>query len=219
MDISPFKPKIWQQTLNQNLQTLMGGEQGYPAGANVIWPQGFVTLTSGLLASSLVVGAAPVLSGAGTILMGYIQDRPKANFTDQVYNPPYTDYIKAVSGTNRRTFYPIDIRGMRFLVYLTDASFHIGQADGAPTLSEVVLGGSYGMIVGGTLTPAIPSAGAQQGVFALNVDETDAADVVFKVVDIPKIVFNSQNQLASPTTTFNGAVVVEILPGKIYNGV
>lgn len=214
IDIKPFSPRIYGSKRNEGLQQMLNSELGRPAGANVVWPKSFVTIASGILISSLVVGAAPVLSGGATTIAGYLQDTPKANFTDATYNPPYTMFGKNVSGTFRRTFWPIDVRGLLFEVYLVDASFNIGLANGAPLLNEVVIGASYGMIVGGTTTPAVPSTGAQAGVMALNVD--DVTNTVFKVVDIPLIANNNQSQ-ADQSTTSNGAIIVEILAAKLFN--
>lgn len=200
MDIPVIKPRVYSRSLAQNLQELLGGEQGYSDGSNSFVERTFVKLASGVLASATTIAAGPTASAAGDVFLGYTYD---ASDSGGVVNPPY------VMRPGRH--FPLALTGMRFLMNITDASFNIGEANGAPDLAEVTIGTSYELIVGGSSTPG---TGEYEGVFAVNVDATTNAKV--KVVDIPNRVDTvSQLPLAS---AYNGWVVVEFLPAALQLG-
>ena len=83
-----------------------------------------------------------------------------------------------------------------FIVNITDASGNVGQANGAPQLSEVVIGTSYNLLR--------PTTGTYTGYQMLNVDTTAAP--FFKVVGI------YPNQSLSD---YNGLVLVKIVESII----
>ena len=95
----------------------------------------------------------------------------------------------ALFGIYHWVFNPADAQ---FIVNITDASGHIGQADGAPQLSEVVVGTSYNLYTD------------TDGYQMLNVDTTAAP--FFKVLSV------YPNQAS---TDYNGLVLVEIVKSII----
>jgi hypothetical protein len=88
--------------------------------------------------------------------------------------------------------YPFDPEGAIFVLNITDASGNIGEANGAPTLAEAVIGSEFGIHT------------ATNGVQFVNVDET--TDTLFKVVGWVD---------GQSSTDYNGKVYVQIIPSKI----
>lgn len=207
-DIAIRRPIIVAQRGNSNLQTLLGGELGYKEdSAAVLYNNGFVTLDAqGDLVPSVVVSTAPVATGAGTTFLGFV----KVSESGQTgLNPPYSMWGDGT--TYQPRYFPEDLRGLQFAMNITDASFNIGEANGAPPLSEAILGASFALIVGGTTTPA--PAGRYSGVYAVNVDDTTNPDV--KIVDVPRRWMGVDQ--STQTTAFNGIVIVEFIAGRLLN--
>lgn len=200
-DIAYRRPTIQSRATNANLQTLLGGQIGYTEASNVLYDNSFVTLVSGALRSSIAVSTGVVASDANTRFAGFV---PKSESGQTALNPPYSMWGTQISGSYQPRYFPHALRGMRFAIWVTDASFNIGSPSG-PLLSEVVIGQSYGLVVGGTTTPG----GAYAGGYAMNVDDTTDPDVT--VVDIPTIWAG----VPQPTTVFNGIVIVQFIESKI----
>ena len=144
-----------------------------PNGATT-WPaRSFVYLSAGIL--------VPCTTGAGaTAIYGWAPDSSKLA-TDL---PPTTLY-----GQNH---WPFDPRDAQFIVNITNNAGNVGQAAGAPQLSAVAVGTSYGMYR--------DAAGIQY----LNVQ--DVTNLCFKVIAL------YPNQAL---TDYNGLVLVEIIPAAI----
>lgn len=143
--------------------------------------------SNSFLAGSLVYltsGEAAAIATDGVLCWGWSpgpslsagQHRPEVFWTEGIYA---YDPTKAL-----------------FLLNITDDSGHVGQANGAPTAVEAVVGSSYGIYRW--------TSGDYSGMQALNVDETSTT--LFTVV-------------AKPTTTastdYNGLVIAQIIPSKI----
>lgn len=210
MDIPIIRPRIISLARNSNLQVLLGGENGISEGTNVLYDNAFVYVDSnGKLASSITVGAGPVASGAGTLFLGFVKESRSGQTG---INPPYNMRGAVESGTFQPAYNDIhDIRGMRFAMNITGATFQIGEANAAPTLAHAncIIGKEVALIVGGTATPT--PAGNYAGVYAIDITDTTNPDV--KIVDIPKrFQTHDQSVLAS---TYNGIVIVEFLSSKI----
>jgi hypothetical protein len=211
MDIPIRRPVIHSQRLSGGLQVLLGGEQGFSEGTNVLYDNAFVYIdTNGKLASSITVGAGVVASGAGTLFCGF---NPKSRSGATALNPPYVMAGAAESGTFQPRYWPHDVRGLRFAINITTAAYLIGEAAGAPTLAHAncIIGKEVGLVVGGTSTPT--PAGNYAGVYAVDITDTTNPDV--KIVDIPKW-WNNVNQ-STRASAYNGIVIVEFLAAKIQN--
>lgn len=206
-DIAIRRPTMVSRAINENLQTLLGGEQGYSESTNVLYDAAFVTLASGVLAPSVVVSTGAVATGSGTTYIGFV---PKSESGQTALNPPYSMWGDGSPYQPR--YFPHAIRGMRFAMNITDASYHIGLADGAPALNEAIIGTSYGLLVSGTSTPTINGA-AVPGIYAVNVDDTTNPDVV--IVDVP-LRWTGVDQSVK-TTAYNGIVIVQFLASKILD--
>lgn len=209
MDRAIIRPHIYDKRGDSNLQILLGGENGYSEGTNVIYDAAFVYIDSnGKLASSITVGAGPVASGAGTRFLGFL---PKSNSGATELNPPYVMAGALESGTFQPAYWPHDISGLRFAMNITDASFNIGEANAAPTLAHAncIIGKEVAIIVGGTATPT--PAGNYAGVYAVNIADTTDPDV--KIVDIPRR-YQTVDQ-STRASAYNGIVIVEFLASKI----
>lgn len=212
MDIAYRPPSVATVHSNDGRHTLLGGERGYSAGANTLYDKSFVYLTSGALASAITVDTGPVACGSGTVVLGFLRGQSAsgsrvASATGAV-NPPYSmkadDRISA--GTLRSAHYPQSVLGVRFAMSVVDGSFNLGSANGAPLLSEITVGSSYGLIIGGSSTPA---SGTLVGAWAVNVDDT--TNTMVRVVDVPL----RWQGVAQAGTDSNGIVIVEFLPTKI----
>ena len=163
---------------NNTRQELLGGETGLPDGSNSFNQYTFVVLTAGFLAA---------VDSAGTSTCGLVLDASKAS---TLVDPPY-----AMFGDRHYPQSPAE--GQRFAVSVTDAAGHVGEANGAPQLSAVTLGASYGIIK------------LANGNHALNVANT--TNLFFKVVKIP----TKFNSVIQNSTTYNPVVIVEIVGSAI----
>lgn len=142
-----------------------------PNGATAFLQRSFVKLASGVL--------TPCVS-ADTSCFGQAPG-PSHDSTDL---PPVSLH------TNMHWVF--DPKDAIFIVNITDATGHVGEANGAPQLSEVVIGTSYNILR--------PTSGTYVGYQFLNVDLSAAP--FFKVVGI------YPNQAL---TDFNGLVLVKIV--------
>lgn len=206
-----MRPRIYNLNCNSNLQTLLGGEKGFSEGTNVLYDGAFCYIdTNGKLASSITVGAGPVASGAGTLFMGFLH---KSRSGATGLNPPYVMSGQVEAGSFQPNYHIHDLKGMRFAMNITGATFQIGQANAAPTLAHAncIVGKEVGILVGGTATPT--PAGNYAGVYAIDITDVTNPDV--KIVDIPKR-YGTVNQ-ADPATAYNGIVIVEFLVSKIQS--
>lgn len=176
MDMSYYAPQLFARTVN-NRPEMLGGEDGLPDASNTFLAHNFVVLTSGAL---VAVASAAVLT------CGLVLDASKAS---TAVDPPYSMF-------GDRHF-PVNPRRQRFAVSVTDTSGHYGEADGAPQMSEVVIGTNYGIIK------------LSDGTHAMNVDNT--TQDFFVVVEKPTV-FNGVPQDAD---TYNPVVIVEILDAVI----
>lgn len=201
-DIAYQDLEIHSSVRNEGLQVLQGGENGVSEGANTLYAKSFVAIVSGVLRSTVAVASGAAENDSSDVVYGYLND---ASTTGSVVDPPYDMYMNA---SGQKLHWPVSAAGLRFAIWVTDATFHIGEADGAPALSEVSLGGEYELIVGGTSTPA---SGAYAGRYALNVDGT--TDKMVRVVDIPRMWKGVDQSVVA--STFNGIVIVEVLPAVL----
>lgn len=208
-DIYIRRPAIVAQRGNDNLQTLLGGQQGYREDASaVLYDNAFVILnTSGALVPSVVVSTAPVASVNATRWMGFV---PKTESGQTGINPPYSMWGDGTSYQPR--YFPHDLRGLQFAMNITDATFHVGQANGAPALDEAILGASFALILSGTTTPTIGGV-AVPGIYGVNVDDTTDPDV--RIIDVP-LRWSGVDQ-STKASAYNGIVIVEFLGTRISN--
>lgn len=176
MDIPFTVPNLYSHR-NTNRPEQLGGEMGIPDASNSFNRHTFVVLTAGALAA---------VASAGTSSCGFCLDASKAT---AVVDPPTQMF-------GDRHF-PVNPKGQRFSISVTDASGHYGEADGAPTLAEVTVGEKYGILK------------LSDGNHALNVDDTtnDFFVVVEKLTQ-----WQGQTQVAG---TFNPVVVVELIDAVI----
>ncbi len=165
-------PFAYAKVGNTRPETL-GGELGLPDASNTFLVNVFVVLTTGALVA--------VASG-GALTCGLVLDASKP---DTTINPPTSFF-----GDRH---WPLSPRGQRFAVSVTDATGHVGEANGAPQLSEIVIGTSYNILK------------LSNGNHALNVDSSSAP--FFTVVEIP----TRWNSVAQTSTTYNPVVIVEIV--------
>lgn len=178
MDMPFTVPRLHAHTIT-NRPEMLGGENGLPDGANTFNRHTFVVLTTGALVA-LATGA--VLS------CGLCLDESKAT---TAVNPP-TQFF------GDRHF-PVSLKGQRFAVSVTDGSGNFTQANGAPQMSELTVGASYGI------------RKLASGDHALDVDNT--TNLFFKVVE--KI---SQWQgTVQDANTYNPVVIVEIVDAAIQS--
>lgn len=160
-----------------NRSEMIGGENGLHDAGNTFNAHTFVVLTTGALVA---------VASAGVLACGLCLDASKAA---DVVNPPYDMF-------GDRHF-PVALQAQRFAVSVTDASGHVGEANGAPQLSELVIGTSYGIIK------------LSNGNHALNVDNT--TQLFFTVVDIP----TEWGGVIQTSATYNPVVIVEIVVADI----
>lgn len=175
-DIPFIVPALYARKTT-NRPEMVGGERGLHDGSNTFLRHNFVVLTSGYLAA---------LASGAVLSCGLVLDESKDS---DVVNPP-TKFF------GDRHF-PVALEHQRFAVWVTDASGHVGLANGAPLLSEIVIGESYGIIK------------LSDGTHALNVDNT--TNDFFTVVEVPA----QYNGRAQALTDSNGVVIVEIVPAAI----
>jgi hypothetical protein len=142
-----------------------------PNGATAFPANSFVKLSAGVL--------VPCVTD-DVVCYGWSHDKSHAS-TDQ---PP-----EALYGQNH---WPFDPDGCLFVMNITDASGHIGQAAGAPQLSAAVVGTAYELYRDAN------------GVQMLDVSATTNK--------FAKVVALYPNQAL---TDYNGLVIVELYPGVI----
>lgn len=204
MDIAIRKPRIVSRSLQMGLMELLGGETGYADSTNGFVADSFVTLTSGALigvvASSGAIPANATTNGASPKVMGYVRDASKSSNS---VDPPNTMY------PNQKHF-PVSVRGVRFAMNIATIAANalvIGEANSAVELSDVTIGGSYELAIGGSTA----NSGTYSGYYVVNQGGT--TNPMVRIVDIPAIWGGiRQTPLAS---TFNGVVIVEFLDSVI----
>jgi hypothetical protein len=140
--------------------------------ANVFPARSFVKLSAGAIAACVT---------ADVVCYGQVPD-PSHLSTDQ---PPVTLY-----GTNHWVFDP---RDAQFVVNITDAAGHVGQAAGAPQLSAVAVGTKYGLYRDATTLMQM-------------LNSADTTNLFFTVIAL------YPNQAL---TDYNGRVIVELVPAII----
>jgi hypothetical protein len=176
MDMSMIVPQVYARKIT-NRPEMIGGERGLVNTGNTFNRHTFVVATAGVLAA---------VASAGVLSCGLCLD---ASTTVTVPTPP--DNI--LGGRH----FPVALEGQRFAVSVTDATGHVGEANGAPQLSEITLGESYGILK------------LSNGNHALNVDNT--TNDFFTVVEIP----TQWNGITQDADTYNPVVIVEIVPAAI----
>lgn len=178
MDMPFTVPYLYaKQTTNR--PEMLGGEMGIPDAGNTFNRHTFVVLTAGALAA---------VASAGVLSCGLSLDESKAT---AAVNPPQQFF-------GDRHF-PVNLKGQRFAISVTDAAGNYGQAAGAPQLSEVVIGEKYGIIK------------LASGNHALNVDNT--TNDFFVVVE--KI--SHWQGTAQVAATYNPVVIVEVVDAAIQS--
>jgi hypothetical protein len=173
MDQRQIVPQIYARKVT-NRPEMLGGEFGYPNTGNTFNRHVFVVLTAGVLAA---------VASAGVLSCGLCLD---ASTTVTKATPP----DNLLGGKH----FPVNLEGQRFAISVTDAAGNFGEANGAPQMSEVVIGTKYGII---KLT---------DGNHALNVDNT--TNLFFVVVEKP----TSWNGIAQDANAYNPVVIVEVIP-------
>jgi hypothetical protein len=134
----------------------------------------------------LTAGALVAVASAGVLSCGLVLDDSKSS---TAVDPPY-----AMFGDRH---FPLSLVGQRFAVNITDAAGNFGEANGAPQLSEATIGTAYGIIK------------LADGTHCLNVDNT--TNDFFVVVEKPSM----WNGIAQDGDTYNGVVIVEVIPAAI----
>lgn len=180
MDRRIIRPTIAYR-IGQNRQELLGGELGYPNAANVFPTNSFVVLT----ANALIAVAT-----GGILACGFVQDASKAVTPVDPPSAPFGD-----------KHFPINLRQMVFAISMTDGAGLIGEAAGAPILSEAAVGSKYGIR---RLT-----SGVYSGYQFLDVD--NVTNLLFEVVEKPLI----WDGVAQTSATFNPVVLVRFVDGTI----
>lgn len=160
-----------------NRQEMIGGETGYPDAANDFAAQSFVVLTSNALVA---------VASAGVVACGFVQDAAKSSSAINPPDAPFGD-----------RHYPMSLVGQIFAISVVDATGNVGEANGAPQLSEVSLGTSYGILR--------PTSGDYSGYQFLNVDNT--TNLFFQVVEKP----TSWNGIAQDANTYNPIVFAQVI--------
>lgn len=156
-------------------------------GGETGYPDSGNTLVAGQFVV-LTSGALVAVASAGVLSCGQVLDDSKAT---TAIDPPY-----AMFGDRH---YPLALPGQRFAVNITDAAGNFGQANGAPQLSEATIGTAYGILKLG------------DGTHCLNVDNT--TNDFFVVVEKPSI----WNGIEQDGDTYNGVVIVEVIPAAIQS--
>lgn len=168
----------------QNMMNAISSEDGFPNGnSNTFLPRSFVKLSSG----NIVAVVTGDIQAFGFVLDASITTAQAA------LKSPYYRFGDA--------HWPLSLVGMHFLINISDNSGNVGQANGAPQLSEVVVGGTYGIVR--------PTSGDYEQYQMLNVDDT--TNTLFRVIDIPDDALGN----AQTSTTYNGFVLVAVIDDKI----
>lgn len=145
------------------------------------------------LAKTLVVltsGSLIAVATDGVLVLGQSPDESKSAAT---VNPPDRLY-----GDRH---WPFNLIGALLLINISNDANAVGSANSAPQLSDVTVGSSYGL--------TRPTSGTYSGYQFLNVQET--SNTLFTVVDKPPIV----DGVANVAATYNGIVLVKVIPTKI----
>lgn len=178
MDIPFTVPQLYaKQTTNR--PEMLGGEIGLPDAANVFNRHTFVVLTTGALVA---------LASGAVLSCGLCLDASKATALVDPPNQMFGD-----------RHFPVNLVGQRFAISVTDATGHYGAANGAPQMSEVVIGEKYGILK------------LSDGNHALNVDNT--TNDFFVVVE--KLT-HWQGALQD-ANSYNPVVIVEVIPAAIQS--
>ena len=172
MDQRQIVPQLYARKIT-NRPEMVGGEFGLPNTGNTFNRHVFVVATAGVLAA---------VASAGILSCGLCLD---ASTTVTKATPP----DNLLGGKH----FPVALEGQRFAISVTDATGHFGVANGAPQMSEVVIGTNYGIL---------KTAG---GDHCLNVDNT--TNLFFVVVEKPSI----WNGIAQDADTYNPVVIVEVV--------
>lgn len=165
-------PQVYARVGNNRPEQL-GGPTGLPNTGNTFNAHTFVVLTTGILAA---------VASAATLTCGLCLD---ASTTVTKPTPP----DQLLGGMH----YPVALSGQRFAVSVTDASGHVGQSNGAPQLSAVAVGTSYGVIK------------LSNGNHALN--SANTSNLFFQIVEIPQMWAG----LKQDANTYNPVVIVEVV--------
>lgn len=212
-DIPIMRPQIWQGVQSQGLQSFLGGDRGYTLGANTNYLKSFVNVDANqALTPSIAIGAGAVTNGATPTVFGFLQDPPTNGLV--ALNPPYVMRADTdnSTGTLRMRMFPVSVRGMRFAMSTTGATFQIGTGGAAPALSNAnaIVGKQLELIAGGTATPA---SGTLAGFFAVNL--AGVTNPFVRIVEIP-LRWKTLSQMPR-ASTFNGIVIVEFLDATIVS--
>lgn len=177
MDLPVINPAAFQ-TVHGNRPEQLGGTSGISNGGNTFNAFNFVVLSSGILAA--------IATGA-TLCCGQVLD---ASNTTTIPTPPYQMF-----GPNH---YPLSLFGSRFAISITNNAGAIGQANSAPTLSNVAVGTTYGVKL-------------VSGIHMLNIQDT--TNLLMQVVQIP----DQWNSVvyADSGTIYNPVVIVQFVPATI----
>ena len=164
MDKAIIMPRLWKRTSN-NRQELLGGEMGYPDGANSFLARSFVVLTAGVLAA---------VASEEVLCLGMSPDESKA---DATINPP-TQFF------GDRHF-PYNPKDQIFLISVSSgAGTTFGEANAAPQRSDITLGDEYGLLR--------PATGPHAGKQFLASDDTTTT--LFVVVELPDDIHDGVKQ-------------------------
>jgi hypothetical protein len=169
----------------------IGGELGLSEGATT-WnnSNGDPVPTIVTLTSQLLVPVAT----AGVLACGYVQDKWQSQSTTRT--PPY-----AINGNKH---WPFAVKGARFLMNVAALSSNAPVTGASAQVNAAAqVGVSYGI--------ARATTGAYAGYQF--VDVTNTTQLFCVVVEIPLSIDGETNALG----TYNGLVVVEILPTIIQN--
>lgn len=178
-------PKYWSRRTTGRIATI-GGQSGYQEGATAYPAYSFVKLSSGKL--------VPIATGEATAF-GAFDYYPSTGLNAATPVVPPYNLLAA--------HWPFELDKGQFLLNITDGSGNVGQANSAPTLSSVSVGSQYGCYVW--------TSGANKGICALN--GADTTNKCFTIVDIPLRVY--PGSILTASTTYNGLVVVEVIPSLI----
>ena len=186
-------PRLFERLGNARFETI-GGITGYldnnaTGGASHTWaaaPNG-----AGGTIVTLTSGLLEPVVTDGVLACGLVAE---ASATSAAANPP-------TSLRNPNIHFPWSLRDMLLLMNISDASGNVGAANSAPQLSAVTIGQSYAIIR--------PTSGPNAGYQMLDVSDT--TNTLVTVVDKPASVDGIPNVAA----TFNGLVLVRIIPSKV----
>lgn len=147
--------------------------------------------TSGGTIVALTSGLLNPVITDGVLACGWCSEASAATAAP---NPPY-------QLTDPHYHFPWNLRDMLFYMSITNASAAVGQANSAPQLSAVTVGASYAIIR--------PTSGSYDTVQML--DSSDTTNTLVTVVEIPTIV----DGVKQTSATYNGIVLVQIIPSKL----